>query len=367
MKQFTMRSLRKGPMLTKINFFDYSLPKLQTYVEAHGFKKFSATQLFEWVYLKNEQDFNNMTNLALKARAFFADTFTFPLPIITQEHVSRDGTIKLLVELSDNNLVETVLMRYNYGNVVCVTTQVGCNMGCKFCASGLLKKSRDLTVGEMLGQVLVMNNLLKTRGEEKLVTHVVLMGIGEPFDNFTNIVDFIDLLKDPKALEIGARHITVSTCGLVPKIREFADLKLQVKLAISLHAATDEKRNQVMPINKAYPLKEVMDAVKYYEKVTNKRVTYEYIMLKDFNDTIEDAYALAKLVRGTLGFVNLIPYNSVDEHLFERSPKERTYKFADTLMKEGIYTTVRKEFGNDIDAACGQLRAKEESKRGYGG
>lgn len=359
-----MRSLRKAEMLKRLNFYDYSLPKLEKLVEEHDLKKFNATQLYEWVYLKGEQDFNNMTNLALKARELFNETFIFTLPKIVQEHVSNDGTIKLLVELSDKNLVETVLMRYNYGNVVCVTTQVGCNMGCKFCASGLLKKSRDLRVGEMVGQILVMNELLKARGESKLTTHIVLMGIGEPFDNFTNIVDFIELVKHPKALEIGARHITVSTCGLVPKIKEFADLKLQVKLAISLHAPTDEKRNQIMPINKAYPLKEVISAVKYYEKVTNKRVTYEYIMLKDFNDGPEDAKALAALVKGTLGFVNLIPYNSVDEHSFQRSPKERTYKFADLLMREGVYTTVRREFGNDIDAACGQLRAKEESKRG---
>lgn len=350
-------------MLKKFNFYDYSLPKLQTYLSENGFKKFSATQAFEWVYLKNEQDFNKMSNLALTAREFFINNFEFRLPDVFETHISDDGTIKLLVKLSDGNLVETVLMRYNYGNVVCVTTQVGCNMGCKFCASGLLKKKRDLSAGEMLGQVIVMNNLLKAKEEAKLTTHVVLMGIGEPFDNFVNIIYFIDLLNNPKSLEIGARHITVSTCGLVPKIKEFADLKLQVKLAISLHAATDEKRNQIMPINKAYPLKEVISAVKYYEATTNKRITYEYIMLKDFNDGVEDAHALAKLVKGTNGFVNLIPYNPVDEHEFARSPRDRVYIFANTLKKLGVHTTIRKEFGNDIDAACGQLRAKAEEKR----
>lgn len=351
-------------MLKKHNFYDYALPKLEAFVIEHGYKKFSATQLYEWVYLKAEQDFTNMSNLALNARDFFASNFNFTLPNVVSVHESQDGTIKLLLSLADDNLIETVLMRYNYGNVVCVTTQVGCNMGCKFCASGLLKKKRDLTVSEMVGQIIVMNNLLKHHGETKLTTHVVLMGIGEPFDNFTNIINFIDILKHPKAFAIGARHITVSTCGLVPKIKEFADLKSQVKLAISLHAPTDEKRSQIMPINKAYPLKEVISAVKYYEKVTNKRVTYEYIMLKDFNDSREDAKDLAKLIKGTLGFVNLIGYNPVDEHDFARTPKDRIYAFMDTLMKLGVHTTVRKEFGNDIDAACGQLRAKEESKRG---
>ncbi len=351
-------------MTNKLNFYDFSLPKLQVFLSEHGFKKFSATQAFEWVYLKGEQDFAAMSNLALKARDFLSENFTFDLPTITKKHVSEDGTIKLLVALKDGSLVETVLMRYNYGNVVCVTTQVGCNMGCLFCASGLLKKQRDLKPGEMLGQVLLINNILKENNEKRLTTHVVLMGIGEPFDNFTNIIDFIDLLNNPKSLEIGARHITVSTCGLVPKIKEFADLKLQVKLAISLHAPTDVKRNQIMPINKAYPLKEVIAAVKYYEQKTNKRITYEYIMLKDFNDSLDDARELAKLIKGTNGFVNLIPYNPVDEHDFARSPRDRTYAFANALKKLGVQTTIRKEFGNDIDAACGQLRAKEEKTRG---
>ncbi len=352
-------------MKKSLNFYSYSLPKLQTFLVEQGFKKFSASQLFEWVYLKAEQDFNKMSNVALPLRSFLVDNFSFPLPSIVSEQISTDGTIKLLLELSDGNLIETVLMRYNYGNVVCVTTQVGCNMGCKFCASGLLKKKRDLNVGDMVSQIIIMNKLLKTRGEDKLTSHVVLMGIGEPFDNFTNIIDFISVLKDPKAFAIGARHITVSTCGLVPKIREFADMKLQVKLAISLHAPTDEKRNQIMPINKAYPLKEVMSAVKYFEKVTNKRVTYEYIMLRDFNDSLEDAIALAKLVKGTLGFVNLIPYNPVNEHDFQRTSRDKTYAFMNKLLSLGVQTTVRKEFGNDIDAACGQLRAQEESKRGH--
>ncbi len=351
-------------MSKKLNFYDYSLPKLQDFLLNEGFKKYSATQMFEWVYLKDELDFNNMSNLALVTREFMINNFTFALPTVHELQESEDGTVKLLLKLGDGALVETVLMRYRYGNSVCVSTQVGCNMGCRFCASGLLKKKRDLTPGEMLGQVLMINEYLKGRGELKLTTHVVLMGTGEPFDNFENILDFIDLLNNPKSLAIGARHITVSTVGLVPKIKEFADLKLQVKLAISLHAATDEKRNQIMPINNAYPLKEVLSAVKYYESKTNKRVTYEYIMLNDFNDTLEDARALVNLVKGTNGFVNLIAYNPIAEFDYEPSTRDHVYKFANYLKSMGVQTTVRKEFGSDIDAACGQLRAKVEKKRG---
>lgn len=350
--------------MKQYNFYDFTLKALEQKLLEFGLKKFSATQVFEWVYLKGVTDFEEMSNLSKDARAFLSEHFNFNLPSIHTAQVSSDGTVKLLLELKDGALIETVLMRYKYGNSVCVTTQVGCNMGCLFCASGILKKKRDLTVCEMVGQVVVMNNYIKKEGDGKLISHLVLMGIGEPFDNFPNIINFIDVLKHPKAFEIGARHITVSTCGLVPKIKEFADLKLQVKLAISLHAATDEKRNQIMPINRAYPLAEVISAIKYYEKVTNKRVTYEYIMLKDFNDSLEDAAYLVKLIKGTLGFVNLIPYNSVDEHSFKRSPKERVKAFADYLLRAGVTTTIRKEFGTEIDAACGQLRAKKEREHG---
>lgn len=352
-------------MAKKLNFYDYSLPKLQTFLVEQGFKKYSATQMFEWVYLKDELDFQNMTNLALLTRDYMIANFTFELPTVSEIQESEDGTVKFLLKLGDNSLIETVLMRYRYGNVVCVTTQVGCNMGCRFCASGLLKKKRDLTPGEMLGQVLIVNNYLKERAEPRLTTHAVLMGIGEPFDNFTNIIDFIDLLNNPKSLAIGARHITVSTCGIVPKIKEFADLKLQVKLAISLHAAIDEKRNKIMPINKAYPLKEVISAVKYYESKTNKRVTYEYIMFNDFNDSLEDAQALVRLIKGTNGFVNLIAYNPIAEFDYKPAVRDHVYVFANALKKMGVQTTIRKDFGNDIDAACGQLRAKMEKKNGH--
>ncbi len=346
------------------NFFDTTRSELEQTLANFNLKPYAAKQIFEWVYEKDVRDFAAMSNIALKARSELSNYFTFPTLQTKSVQQSKDGTIKMLLTLFDGHHVETVLMRYRYGNVVCVTTQVGCNMGCKFCASGLLKKKRSLTAGEMLQQLLTMNAYMRANGETKLTTHVVLMGIGEPFDNFTNTLRFIELINDPKALAIGARHITVSTCGLVPKIIEFADLKLQVKLAISLHAATDAKRNLIMPINSAYPLRELMDAVRYYERVTNKRITYEYILLKDFNDSVDDALALAQLIKGTMGFVNLIPYNSVDEHDFERAPERNVRAFARTLLQAGVRATVRKEFGIDIDAACGQLRAKEERKDG---
>lgn len=344
------------------NFYDVTRDELATLLTNFNLKPYGAQQIFEWVYGQNVRDFNLMTNISLKSREQLGEHFVFPSLQTKSVQVSADGTIKMLLTLHDGFHVETVLMRYRYGNVVCVTTQVGCNMGCKFCASGLLKKKRSLTAGEMMQQVLTMNEYMTKAGETKLTTHVVLMGIGEPFDNFENTVRFIKLLNDPKSLAIGARHITVSTCGIVPKIYEFADLKLQVKLAISLHAATDEKRDVIMPINTAYPLAKLMEAVKYYEKVTNKRVTYEYILLKDFNDSEEDALNLVKLIKGTMGFVNLIPYNPVSEHDYERSPNNRVHAFARTLLRHNVRATIRKEFGSDIDAACGQLRAKEERK-----
>ena len=262
-----------------------------------------------------------------------------------------------LVKLKDGHKVETVLMRYNYGNAACVSSQVGCNMACSFCASGLLKKQRNLEVHEMVGQLMVMNSLLKEN--DKRVSHVVVMGTGEPFDNYDNVIDFIRIINHPKALAIGARHISVSTCGIVPGIRKFAHEGLQANLAISLHAPNDEIRNKIMPISKGYKMDELMDAVHYYESETNRRVTFEYIMLKDVNDSLECAKELVDLVKGTLAYVNLIPYNPVDENSFSRSEDKQVHKFFSYLMQHGVNTTVRKEFGNDIDAACGQLRAKE--------
>ena len=343
-----------------LNLYSYSLNKLEDKMVSVGQKKFRATQLFKWIYEKGVTNFDEMSDISLSFRETLKNEYCLEIPKIFTKQVSSDGTIKLLLELNDGNKIETVLMRYNYGNVACVTSEVGCNMGCCFCASGLLKKKRALTVDELIGQVLVLNNLLKD--EEKRVTHVVVMGTGEPFDNYDNVMDFIRILNHPHGLAIGARHITVSTCGLIEKIRDYANEGLQINLAISLHAPNNELRNKIMPINRKYPLDELMDAVKYYEKVAQRRVTFEYILLKDVNDSKECAIELANLIKGTLAYVNLIPFNPVNELKYKRSDEKRVHDFMDTLMKRGVNVTIRKEFGTDIDAACGQLRVKHETQ-----
>lgn len=344
-----------------INLYSYSLNKLEELMLSIGQKKYRATQLFKWIYEKRVSSFDEMSDVSLKFREELNKSYCLTKPKIFKKQVSSDGTIKLLLELEDGNKVETVLMRYNYGNVACVTSEVGCNMGCCFCASGLLKKKRELEVSELVGQVLVLDDLLKE--EEKRVTHVVVMGTGEPFDNYDNVMDFIRILNHPFGFAIGARHITVSTCGLVDKIRQYAHEGLQINLAISLHAPNDKLRNLIMPINHKYNLSELMDAVKYYEKVASRRVTFEYILLKGVNDSKEHALELAKLIKGTLAYVNLIPFNPVDELKYQRSDSKTVHDFLDVLMKNNITATIRKEFGTDIDAACGQLRAKNEQKK----
>ena len=318
--------------------------------------KYRAKQLFSWIYEKNVTDFDLMSDISKKFIAILKEKYCLIKPTIFTKQVSSDGTIKLLLEMEDGAKVETVLMRYNYGQVACVSSQVGCNMGCSFCASGLLKRQRNLTASEMVGEILVLNDLIK---EENLrVTHVVVMGTGEPFDNFDNVMNFIKIINNQKALAIGARHITVSTCGIPDKIRMYASSGLQINLAISLHAPNDELRSKLMPINKAYPLHELMEAIKYYNVTADRRITFEYILLKDVNDTMECADELASLIRPVFAYVNLIPYNEVNENGYHRSTRAK--EFMDRLMKKGVNVTIRKEFGTDIDAACGQLRAKKE-------
>ena len=326
-----------------------------------GQKKYRATQLFTWIYEKKAKTFDEMSDVSKVFREELNRDFYLTLPKIYKKQEAKDGTIKLLLELEDGSKIETALMPYRYGNAICVSSQVGCNMACAFCASGLLKKRRNLEVHEIVGQVLVMNQLLEEKGQH--VSHVVVMGTGEPFDNYDNVIDFIRIINHPKALAIGARHISVSTCGIVPGILKYAKEGLQSNLAISLHAPNDEIRNKIMPISKGYKMEELMEAVRYYEKEAGRRVTFEYIMLKGVNDTLECAEQLVKLIRGTLAYVNLIPYNPVDENSFARSDDKQVHKFFSYLMQHGVNTTVRKEFGNDIDAACGQLRAKEEHER----
>ncbi len=343
-----------------INLYDFTLQNLEEHLVARGEKKYRATQLFKWIYEKRVGSFDEMSDVSLKFRDILKEEYSLEKPKIFTKQVSKDGTIKLLLELSDGSKVETVLMRYNYGNVACVTSEVGCNMGCAFCASGLLKKKRELKVSELVGQVLVLDDLLKE--ENSCISHVVVMGTGEPFDNYENVLDFIRILNHPYGFAIGARHITVSTCGIVPQIYRYAKEGLQINLAISLHAPNNEIRNKIMPINRQYDINELMEAVKFYEKTAGRRVTFEYILLKDINDSKECAIELSKLIKGTLAYVNLIPFNPVNELKYRRSDEKSVHDFLDTLMKNGVTATIRKEFGTDIDAACGQLRAKNEKK-----
>lgn len=343
-----------------LNLYDFTLSKLEEHLIARGEKKFRATQLFKWIYEKRVESFDEMSDVSLKFREVLKKEYSLEKPKIYTKQVSKDGTIKLLLELSDGSKVETVLMRYNYGNVACVTSEVGCNMGCAFCASGLLKKKRELKVSELVGQILVLDDLLKD--ENSRISHVVVMGTGEPFDNYDNVLDFIRILNHPYGFAIGARHITVSTCGIVPMIYKYAEEGLQINLAISLHAPSNEIRNKIMPINRKYDINELMEAVRYYEKTAGRRVTFEYILLKDINDSKECALELTRLIKGTLAYVNLIPFNPVNELKYRRSDEKSVHDFLDTLMKNGVTATIRKEFGTDIDAACGQLRAKNEKK-----
>ena len=337
------------------NIYDYDISSLEEILVSDGQKKFRATQIFEWVYRHGIKDFDQMSNLGKENIEYFKSHFEVSDLKIEKMQESSDLTRKYLFRLNDGNFVETVLMKQEYGYSVCVSSQVGCNMGCSFCASGQVKKIRNLSVGEMVAQVNQINDDLKK--EDKRVSHVVVMGIGEPFDNYDNLLKFLRIINYAKGLEIGSRHITVSTCGLAPKIIEFASFDLQINLAISLHFASDAKRCKYMPINKAYDLKTLFDALNIYYKITNRRITFEYIMLDGINDKIEDAYDLVKLIRGVNAYVNLIPMNETGT-IFRRSKEENVKRFFDILSKNGINVIMRKEMGHDIDAACGQLRVK---------
>lgn len=340
----------------------YSLTRqtMQEWVLEQGEKKFRVDQIWEWLYRKRVQSFEEMTNLSKDLIAKLNDQFVVnPLKQrIVQE--SADGTVKYLFELPDGMLIETVLMRQHYGLSVCVTTQVGCNIGCTFCASGLIKKQRDLNNGEIVAQIMLVQKYFDERGQDERVSHIVVMGIGEPFDNYNNVLNFVRTINDDKGMAIGARHITVSTSGLAHKIRDFANEGVQVNLAVSLHAPNNELRSSIMKINRAFPIEKLFAAIEYYIETTNRRVTFEYIMLNEVNDGVEQALELAELLKNIkkLSYVNLIPYNPVSEHdQYSRSPKERVLVFYDTLKKKGVNCVVRQEHGTDIDAACGQLRS----------
>ena len=340
--------------------YDLTYDELNVWVLAQGQKSYRTKQIYQWLYQKRATAFEQMTDLSKDMVALLNAHFHLnPLNLVKRQE-SADGTIKCLFKLTDGSLVETVLMIYDYGNSVCVTSQVGCNMGCTFCASGLIKKSRDLSSGEIVAQVMAIQRELDLKGER--VSHVVIMGAGEPFDNYPNVMRFLRTVNHDHGLAIGARHLTVSTCGIVPRINDFANERTQFNLAISLHAPNDELRSKLMPINRAYPLSELMGALKNYSEQNNRRITFEYILLKGVNDQDEHIKQLADLVRGMNAYVNLIPYNVVDEHGYKQVDFASALRFYDKLTKSGVKCTLRQEHGADIDAACGQLRAKHEGK-----
>jgi len=330
---------------------DLSISELENYFISIGEKKFKAIQVFEWLYIHKKRNINEFTNLKKELREKLSTDFNLEFISIKRK---EEGHLvkKYLFELSDHNYVEAVLMEHDYGLSVCVSSQVGCNMGCKFCESGRLKKVRNLETHEMVQQIILIEEDIG-----KKIQSIVIMGIGEPFDNYDNVINFIRVINHAKGLGIGARHITISTCGLVPKIEEFSNFELQVNLALSLHAPNDEIRNKIMPVNKAYNISEVLNAIKAYINKTNRRVTIEYVMLNMVNDSMDNALELAKILRGMNVYVNLIPYNETNNLDFKKS--ERIQEFKNTLLKSGINVTVRKKFGGNISAACGQLRSKE--------
>ena len=326
------------------NIYDLTLKELEDYLISIGEKSFRASQIYEGLYKKRLTTFDEITNISKELRQKLNDTFSlYKIKLLVKQ--TGDNVNKYLFELEDGNKIESVLMFHDYGISICVSSQVGCNMGCAFCESGRLKKVRNLLAYEIVEQILLIEEDIKKR-----ITHVVVMGIGEPFDNYDNVLRFVKIINCNKGIDIGSRHITISTCGVIPGIKKFMKEDGQVNLAISLHAPSDELRSKIMPINKAYPLKELIS-------VTNRRVTFEYIMLEDVNDSEKEALELVKLLRGINCYVNLIPYNETENIQFKRTKEWKIMKFYDILKSNKINVTIRKEFGGSVDAACGQLRA----------
>ena len=334
-----------------LNLLDYTLDELQNWMKENNESAFRAKQVFSWIY-KKVYNFNDMNNIPKSLKEKLENSFIIDMPKIEHVYESAvDGTKKILLALKDGNLIECVLMKYKHGNSICISTQVGCRMGCKFCASTLGGRIRDLTSGEILSQILVAQKFLGER-----ISNVVLMGSGEPLDNYDNVVKFLKAANAEYGLNIGQRHITLSTCGLVPKIKELADLEMSITLAISLHAFSDEKRREIMPIANKYSISEILDACRYYIDKTGRRITFEYSLVSDVNDGREDAKSLAKLLKGMLCHVNLIPVNEIKENTLKRPSKARINDFEAILKENGIEVTLRREMGTDINAACGQLR-----------
>jgi 23S rRNA (adenine2503-C2)-methyltransferase len=359
-KEVPTKNKQLEPVEQKPSIYSLRLEELEQWLKDNGEPKFRSTQIYEWLYTKRISSFEEMSNISksLQEKLNQAYSLTTLKTLVKQE--SKDGTIKFLFELHDGYSIETVLMRHEYGNSVCVTTQVGCRIGCTFCASTLGGLKRNLEAGEIVAQVVSVQKALDETGER--ASHVVIMGIGEPFDNYDEMLSFLKIINHDKGLNIGARHITVSTSGIIPKIYAFADEKLQINFALSLHAPNTELRSKLMPINRAYKLDDLMKSIRYYVNKTGRRVSFEYGLFGGENDSVDHAEELANLIKGIKCHVNLIPVNYVPERDYVRTPKDKIFEFERTLKNHGINVTIRREHGHDIDAACGQLRAKERQE-----
>ncbi|MBV7503782.1 23S rRNA (adenine(2503)-C(2))-methyltransferase RlmN [Bacillus sp. sid0103] len=360
MEQLNTTETNTTTEIKKKSIYSLQLHELKDWLSENGEKPFRAEQIFEWLYKKRITTFEDMSNVSKGLREKIASHFELTTLNTAIQQTSSDGTIKFLFELHDGYSIETVLMRHDYGNSVCVTTQVGCRIGCTFCASTLGGLKRHLEAGEIVAQVVKVQQTLDQTDER--VSSVVIMGIGEPFDNYDNMMSFLKIINHEKALNIGARHITVSTSGIVPKIYKFADEDTQINFAISLHAPNTELRSRLMPINKAYKLDDLMTAVRYYIDKTGRRISFEYGLFGGVNDSVEHAEELAELLKGLKCHVNLIPVNYVPERDYVRTPRDKIFDFEKTLKNRGINVTIRREQGSDIAAACGQLRAKERKE-----
>jgi 23S rRNA (adenine2503-C2)-methyltransferase len=336
-----------------VNILDFNLNALKNWMKENNESEYRATQVLHWIYT-GMWCFEGMNNISKKTQQKLGEQFSIDIPEVVIVSKSKlDATQKYLLKYSDGNLIESVVMGYDYGYSICVSTQIGCRMGCKFCASTVGGLVRNLSCGEIVGQILCAQKEIKNR-----ISHVVLMGSGEPLDNYDNVLEFISIINSDYALNIGQRHITLSTCGIVPKMRALADMDLQITLAISLHAPNDHLRKTIMPMAKRYSIHEILDACRYYIEKTNRRITFEYAIIKDVNDGKENAQELSNILKGLLCHVNLIPVNEVKENNFMKSSARKLAMFCDILISAGIETTIRKEMGADIDAACGQLRRK---------
>ncbi|SHH41339.1 23S rRNA m(2)A-2503 methyltransferase [Clostridium collagenovorans DSM 3089] len=334
------------------NILDFTLEELQLWMKSKGQPAFRAKQIFDWIYNKGIFDFNKMTNLPKAMIESLNEELIINIPQVVDKFISKqDDTIKFLMSLHDGNLIESVVMKYSHGNSICISTQIGCRMGCKFCASTIDGMVRNLSSGEIISQILLAQSVLGER-----ISNIVLMGSGEPLDNYENVKKFLYLVNAPYSLNIGQRHITLSTCGIVPNIVDLANEDMQITLAISLHAPNDFIRKQSMPIANKYSISELLGACKYYVDKTNRRITFEYALINGFNDGIKEAEELSKLLKGLLCHVNLIPVNEIKERDFKKSKLENINKFKECLESKGIPTTIRREMGSDINAACGQLR-----------